>query len=50
MELRKTIVDFYTISNFSKKFNISRPTIYRRIEDKELEVLIIDGVTFVKPK
>lgn len=50
MELRQTRADWHTISNFSKRFNVSRPTIYRRIEEKQVEVLVIDGVTFVKPK
>lgn len=50
MELKQTRAEWYTISNFSERFKISRPTIYKRIKERELQTLVIDGVTFVKPK
>jgi len=37
-----------TVQNYSKKFGISRPTVYTKIRNKELERVDIDGVTFVK--
>ena len=48
MELKVDRTKLLTVQNFAKKFNISRPTIYKRLENKELEKVVIDGVSFVK--
>lgn len=37
-----------TVQNYARRFSISRPTVYTRIKNKELEKVEIDGVTFVK--
>jgi excisionase family DNA binding protein len=36
-----------TISNYAKRYNISRPTIYEKIKNKELKTVVIDGLTFI---
>lgn len=48
MELKIDRTKLLTVQNFSEKFGISRPTVYKRLEQKELEKVVIDGVTFVK--
>jgi predicted DNA-binding transcriptional regulator AlpA len=37
-----------TVQNYAKKFDLSRPTVYKRIRDGVLKTVKIDGVTFVK--
>lgn len=37
-----------TVQNYAKKFGISRPTVYAKIERGELTKIEIDGVTFIK--
>ena len=37
-----------TVENYSKAYNISKPTVYKRLESGELKKVIIDGVTFVQ--
>lgn len=37
-----------TVENYSKHYNISKPTVYKRLADGLLKKVIIDGVTFVQ--
>lgn len=37
-----------TVQNYSRCFGLSRPTVYKRIEEGILKKVIIDGVTFVQ--
>lgn len=37
-----------TVENYAKAFGISKPTIYKRIEQGLLKKVVIDGVTFVQ--
>ena len=37
-----------TVKNYATKFGLSRPTVYTKIREKQLEKIDIDGVTFVK--
>ena len=37
-----------TVENYAKTFGLSKPTVYKRIEQGLLKKVIIDGVTFVK--
>ena len=43
------ISKLYTVQNYSKAFGISRPTVYKKIESKEIKKININGVTFVHP-
>jgi hypothetical protein len=36
-----------TVENYSKTYNLSKPTVYKRIGDGLLTKVVIDGVTFV---
>lgn len=36
-----------TVENYSKIYNLSKPTVYKRIGDGLLTKVVIDGVTFV---
>lgn len=42
--------DLMTKSDYSKKYNISRPTIDKYIEDGKLAVERISGIDFIKLK
>lgn len=48
MELKVDRTRLLTVQNYSKKFNISRPTIYTKMKSGELKRTEIDGVTFVQ--
>jgi len=37
-----------TVENYSKAYGISKPTVYKRIQDGLLKKVVIDGVTFVQ--
>lgn len=37
-----------TVENYAKHWNMSKPTVYKRIKDGLLKKVIIDGVTFVQ--
>ena len=37
-----------TVENYSKLYNLSKPTIYKRMGDGTLTKVVIDGVTFVQ--
>jgi predicted DNA-binding transcriptional regulator AlpA len=37
-----------TVQNYAKKFGISRPTVYSKIKEKQLDKVEIDGVTFIR--
>jgi predicted DNA-binding transcriptional regulator AlpA len=37
-----------TVQNYAKKYGLSRPTVYTKIKEKQLERIDIDGVTFIK--
>lgn len=37
-----------TVENYSKAYSVSKPTVYKRIQEGLLKKVIIDGVTFVK--
>lgn len=37
-----------TVQNYAKKYRISRPTVYAKIQRGELNKIEIDGVTFIK--
>ena len=37
-----------TVQNYAKKFGISRPTVYSKIKERQIEKVEIDGVTFVR--
>ena len=36
-----------TVQNYAVRYKVSRPTVYKMIESKELKVTKIDGVTFI---
>ena len=38
----------YTIAGYSKQFCLSRPTVYKRIKEKQLETIRIASKTFIK--
>lgn len=37
-----------TVENYSKSFGVSKPTVYKRIEQGLLKKVLIDGVTFIQ--
>lgn len=37
-----------TVQNYAFHYGISRPTVYKRIEEGILKKVVIDGVTFVE--
>lgn len=37
-----------TVQNYAKKFGISRPTVYTKLKERQLDKIEIDGVTFVR--
>jgi len=37
-----------TVENYAKAYNISKPTIYKKLKDGLLKKVVIDGVTFVQ--
>lgn len=37
-----------TVQNYAKMYNLSRPTVYRMIRDKELKTVNIDGHVYIK--
>lgn len=37
-----------TVENYSKAYSISKPTVYKRIQEGLLKKVTIDGVTFVR--
>lgn len=37
-----------TVENYAKAYNLSKPTVYKRIEQGLIKKVIIDGVTFVQ--
>ncbi|OQC35985.1 MAG: hypothetical protein BWX63_02170 [Bacteroidetes bacterium ADurb.Bin041] len=40
--------DLMSKSNYAKKYNVSRPTIDKKIRDGELAIERIDGVDYIK--
>lgn len=41
---------YYTVQNYAKKIGVSRPTVYKMIQDKEVIKVLISGKTFVRSK
>ena len=37
-----------TVQNYAKAYGISKPTVYKKLENGELKKVVIDGVTFVQ--
>jgi len=37
-----------TVQSYAKLYGISKPTVYKKIENGELKKIIIDGVTFIQ--
>ena len=37
-----------TVENYSKTYNVSKPTVYKRLASGLLKKVVIDGVTFVQ--
>jgi len=37
-----------TVENYAKDYGISRPTVYKKIREKELKTIVIDGKLFIK--
>ena len=47
-ELKVDIRRLKTVENYAKDFGVSKPTVYKMIDDKKLNTVKIDGKTFVK--
>lgn len=37
-----------TVENYAKSYNLSKPTVYKRLKDGLLKEVLIDGVRFVQ--